>query len=132
MLTITNPSDTRVLYITVTSDDPEEAKMIANEYMAVAKEYITKTMDTEEPHVMAEALTPTKPVTPKKTLNLLLGFVLGGFLAVAVVVVRFALDDTLKTSEDIAKYIDIPTLAVVPVFKPKKSTQKTTTNNKGR
>ena len=32
MLSITNPADTRVLYITVNSDDPEEATAMANEY----------------------------------------------------------------------------------------------------
>lgn len=50
MVSVSNPTDTRILYITVTDADPNEAKLIADTYAQVAKEFIATTMDTEEPN----------------------------------------------------------------------------------
>lgn len=113
MLAVSNPSNTRVLNITVTSLDPKEATQIANRYASVAQEYIKKTMSTESPNILSSALEPKQPVSPNKTRNTLLGFLLGAFAAIAVIVVRFLLDDKLKTSDDIRKYVGMETLAVV-------------------
>lgn len=114
MLTIENPSDTRILRITVRSEDPQEARDMANEYANVAKKYIGDTMKTEEPMIMSQALLPIKPVSPRKALNTFLGFVIGGFLAAAVVVLQYIQDDKTKTADEIMKYASMATLAVVP------------------
>lgn len=114
MLEISNPNDSRVLYITVTSNDPQEAAALANEYAAVARQFISTTMRTDAPSEFSEALVPEEPVSPRKALNVVLGFVLGAFAVCAVVVVQFLMDDKIKTAEDIRRYTGLPTLAVVP------------------
>lgn len=114
MLTISNPSDTRILYISVKSPSPSEAWMLANEYAAVAKKYIHDTMDSREPNILSEALMPIEPVSPSKALNLALGFLGGAVLACAIFVVQFVCDDKIKTADDIRKYCGMETLAVVP------------------
>lgn len=116
MLAITNPTDTRILYITVTSESPGEATAIANEYAAVAKKYISATMATEEPNILSVALQPTRPVGPNRTRNIMLGFLLGAILAIGIITVRFVMDDKIKTADDIAKYANLATLAIVPVM----------------
>ncbi|MDO4356663.1 MAG: Wzz/FepE/Etk N-terminal domain-containing protein [Clostridia bacterium] len=116
MLSVSNPTDTRVLYITVTSADPQLAMSIANEYASVAKKYISETMVTEEPNIFSAALEPVAPVAPSKTKNVMMGFLLGAFIAAAIVVIRFITDDKIKTAEDIRRYVDLPTLAIVPVL----------------
>lgn len=114
MLVVGNPSDTRVLSLTVSNSDPVLAAAIANEYASVAKQYISSTMKTDEPTDFSEALVPENPVSPQKVRNVVLGFILGAFVVCALVVVQFLLDDKIKTSEDIRKYIGIPTLAIIP------------------
>ena len=114
MLSIRNPSDTRVLYITVSSDDPSEAAMIANEYASVARQYISSTMLTDAPSEFSEALVPEYPVGPRKKLNVALGFILGAMLVAAVFVVQFLMDDKIRTADDIRRYTGLPTLAIVP------------------
>lgn len=114
MLTIENPSNTRVLYITVTNKDPQLATQLANEYASVVRQYIATTMKTDEPTTFSEALTPEDPVSPHKKRNVAIGFVLGGFAAAAVYVVLFMLDDKIKTAEDVRKCTGLPTLAVIP------------------
>ena len=114
MLTLTNPSNTRILNITVTSSDPQEAADIANEYADVAGQYISATMQTDQPRLLSEALTPDKPVSPKKKRNVVLGFLLGALLVCAGVIIQYLLDDKIKNEEDIKKYVGLPTLSVVP------------------
>ena len=129
MLTITNPSDTRILYITVTSDDPVEATNMANEYANVARNYIYEMMGTEEPSLFSVALEPLEPVSPRKMLNTVLGGLVGGLLMAAILVVRFIRDDKIKTADDITNYIGIPTLAIVPALG---SQRKSSAKSKGR
>ncbi len=116
MLTVTNPTDTRILYITVTSESARQATVIANEYATVAKKYISATMATEEPNILSVALQPILPVGPNRTRNIMLGFLLGALLAIGVITVRFVMDDKVKTADDIAKYANLATLAIVPVL----------------
>lgn len=120
MLSVTNPSNTRILYITFKSPDPREAMEIANEYAHVAIQFISKTMATEEPNIMSEALEPVYPSAPNKTANLLLGFLLGLALSAGAVALRFVIDDKVKTADDIRKYSNLSVLAVVPTLKKKR------------
>lgn len=115
MLAIKNDSDTRMLDITITSPDANEAAAIANEYAKVASQYIADTMLTEKPSIMSAALVPSNPISPNKTKNIMLGFLLGAFLACAYVTIGLLFDDKYKTAEDIRKYTGLPTLAVVPI-----------------
>lgn len=114
MISVTNPSDTRILDVTISSDDPKEAAAMANEYAEVSRAYISRTMDTNEPTILSSALVPEKPVKPRKLFNTALGFVLGALVMIAVVTVQFLLDDKIKTSDDIRKYTDMAALSVVP------------------
>ena len=114
MLTVSNPSDTRILDVTIASDDPQEAADMANAYAEVARAYISRTMDTNEPTVLSSALVPTRPVSPRKLFNTVLGFVLGALVMTGIVTVQFLQDDKIKTSDGLRKYTDMATLAVVP------------------
>ncbi len=116
MLTVENPKDTRMLYITVKSPDPKEAAAMANEYAAVAIKYIASTMATEEPNMMSTAIEAKAPSSPSKTKNIAIGLVLGLLLALGWITVRFLLDDKVKTVDDIRKYTALSVLAVVPAY----------------
>ena len=115
MLSVTNANDTRMLDITVTDADPEEAAAIANEYAEVGASYIAEKMKTDEPTIMSSARVPANPFSPSKTKNILLGFLAGFVLSCGVVVLRVLLDDTYKSAEEIRKYTGMVVLASVPL-----------------
>lgn len=121
MIEVSNPSNTRILHISVKNTDPELAARIANEYAYVAKRYISETMETDEPKILSQALVPANPVSPNKTRNIILGAGAGMLLMCLVVIVQNLADDKIKNSDDIKKYTGLPTLAVVP----KNSAEKT-------
>ena len=115
MLTVTNPSNTHVLYVSIKSPDPQEAKLLADTYAQVAREFIAGRMDMREPNVFEEARLPTSPVSPNKARDIIIGFLLGALLAMAVITIRFLSDDRICTSEDIAKVGNLPTLGMIPL-----------------
>ena len=117
-LSVTNESNTRMLDITFKSSSAEEAAAVANEYAKVASQYIADTMSTDKPNIMSVALVPANPVSPNKTRNVLLGFLLGMVLACGIITVRMLMDDKYKTAEDIRRYTGLTTLAVVPIEDP--------------
>ena len=113
MVRVNNPSNTRLLEITVSSPDPSEAQLIANTYASVAPEFIAKVMKTVEPSIFQEARLPSAPVSPSKSRSLILGFLIGAVLAVGVITVMFVMDDKVRTSDDVTKLLGLPTLGVV-------------------
>ncbi len=114
MLTVANPTNTRILTITVVSASASEAAAIANEYATVAIKFIADTMATEEPNVMSTALVPTTPSSPNVSRNILLGLMAGLALALAGITVHFVTDDKIKSTEDVMKYTGMSVLAVIP------------------
>ncbi len=115
MLSVTNPNNTHVLYVSIKSPDPQEAKLIADTYAQVAREFIAAKMDMREPNLFEEARMPDKPVSPQKTRDIIIGFVLGALLAMLVITIKFFTDDRVWTSEDIAKVGNLTTLGMIPL-----------------
>ncbi|MDO5300536.1 MAG: Wzz/FepE/Etk N-terminal domain-containing protein [Clostridia bacterium] len=132
MLSVVNDSDTRMLDITFTSPSAEEAAAVANEYAKVASQYIADTMSTDKPNMMSVALVPTNPVSPNKTKNIMLGFMLGAVLTCGIITIQMLMDDKYKTAEDIRKYTGLATLAVVPVEDGDRIMAKKSTKSSGR
>lgn len=119
MLTISNPEDTRILYITVTNPDAKMAADIANSYAEAAKTFIINTMEGVEPSDFSSALEPSIGYSPSTGTSLVIGFVGGGVLAVAILALLFVLDDRPRSPEAIRQYGGIPTLSVFPANKGK-------------
>lgn len=115
MLSIVNDNNTRMIDISITSKDPQEAADIANEYAKVASQYIADTMSTDKPNIMSVALVPANPVSPSMTKNVAIGVLLGILLAVGIVFVQMQIDDKYKTAEDIRRYTGLVSLSVVPL-----------------
>ena len=135
MLTITNPQNTHVIYVSVKSPDPQEAKMIADTYAQVAREFIATKMDMREPNIFEEAKLPDKPVSPKKTRDIVIGFVIGALLAMGMITIKFLSDDRILSSEDIAKVGGLTTLGMVPLqeeMKAAEEEEKKKRKHKGR
>lgn len=115
MVSVSNPQDTRALFVTVTSPYPAEAAAIANEMATVARQYIADTMLTEMPTTLSVALEPKEPFSPNKTQTVIVGFLVGMLLSLGVLFIAFVLDDKVKSSSDIVKYTGAAPLAVVPL-----------------
>lgn len=114
-ISVDTPSDTRVLQITVTSNDPKRAKDIADKVAQVSSKKICDIMKIEQVNVIEEGSMSEEPAVDTVQKWTLIGLALGIVLSCAVIIIRSMLDDTVKTTEDVEKYFDLSTLAVIPI-----------------
>lgn len=113
-VSIENPEDTRILMVSVTTNDARQAKAIVDELASVSSTFIGDKMEVTPPKLIEEGESTGIKTGPSITKNTLIGFLVGAFLACAVIVVLELLDDTIQTEEDIQRYLGVPTLALVP------------------
>lgn len=115
LLNVTSASDTRIMYIKVTHTDPAMAQRIADTVREAAAQHAMNVMDVEAVNVAETANLPTQKAAPSISKYTLLGGLFGGFLAAAVIVVLFLLDDTIKSPDDVEKYLGLSTLGTIPL-----------------
>lgn len=123
-VSVTTPEDTRILSIAVTDTDPVRAMDTANAIREVAAVHITNVMDIEAVNVVETANMPMTKAGPATLRNTMIGAILGAFAVIAVIIVRFLMDDTIKTSEDVEKYLQLSVLAVIPLNEGETDTKK--------
>lgn len=121
---VTTPSDTRIISITVSDNNPAQAMHIANAIREAAAVHITNVMDIEAVNVAETAFMPTQKASPSVGKNTILGGAIGVFLVAAAAVVIYLMDDTIKTSEDVEKYLGLSTLALIPMNENEKKSKK--------
>ena len=114
-VTVENPADTRYLKITVEDSDPELAAEMANEFADATADGVAEIMSTDRPSIVERAVVSKAPSSPSLGKNTVIGGVVAALLAMAVIVIRYLLDDTIKTEEDVTKYLGLNTLAALPL-----------------
>lgn len=112
---VATPSDTRIVAITVEDTDPVQAMNIANCIREVASDHIQNVMDIDAVNIVETANMPTEKAGPSCMKWTLAGGVLGCLLVCAIVIIGFLMDDTIKSSEDVEKYLGLSTLALIPI-----------------
>ena len=115
MVSVSNPANTHVLYVTVSSPSPEEAKTLADTYAQVAREFIATNMDMRMPNIFEEAKLPDRPSSPQKARFVIIGFLLGAIIAMAIVIIKFLGDDRIRSNEDLEKVGRMSLLGVIPL-----------------
>ena len=111
---VTNPTSSRILQVTVNDPNPQTAADIANEVASVAESKLKEITGMQAIKIYEEAAVPEKPSSPSLKKNCALGLLAGIVLAMVVITVLYLMDDTIKTEDDIEKYLGMTTLAVLP------------------
>ena len=114
MITIENPEDTRVLRITTTAGDAKTAQKITNTLLESLRTYLPRAMSTSKPNIVQRGKLEEKRVGPNYLKYLLLGGLIFAGLYCVIITIRFLLDDTLKTAEDIENEFGFAPLTVIP------------------
>ena len=113
-ITVTIPTDTRILSITIRDSDPNQAATIANTLRDEAAKKIIEVTKVSDVTTLEAALPAENPSTPQTKRNLVLGFIVGAFLATALVLVLEVLDDRVKRPQDIEDALGLSLLGIVP------------------
>lgn len=116
MISATSSPDTEFITLTVKSKDPALAVNVANQLAKSLKD-ISKTIKNQDlVQLVDDAVFPTSPDSPKPTLNMIIGFFLGLIVSVGAVFILEYLDHTIKSPEDIEKYLGLSVIGSIPVM----------------
>lgn len=114
MISVTIPTDTRVISISVEDDNAQEATTIANTVREVAAEKIKAVTKVDDVTTLEAAEVPKEPSSPNIKRNTLIGVIAGGVLAVISIIILEVLDDRVRRPEDIEDVLGLPLLGIVP------------------
>ena len=114
LVSINNPEDTRIITITVTCPDPQ----LPADGLLPGKQSrspnLPRIMESPAPNIYEDALVPEQKSSPSYSRNTLLGAMALAVVYCGILVVRYLMDDSFKTPEDINRYFGVQPLAVIP------------------
>ena len=117
---VTNPTDSHMLRISVTNRDPAKATEVANALASVMCDQIAYIMKSERPQFVEPAVMGTKS-SPYVRRDAMIGGIAAALIAVLVVLVRYFVNDTITTEEDVNRYLGLTILSSVPLERNLKS-----------
>lgn len=120
-ISVENQTDTRIVAISVRDEDPYMASQIANAIRDVASVHIQEVMDVDAVNVVETANIPNEPASPSLVKNGILGGVLGVVLSVIIILAVYLSNDTVKTPEDVERYLQLSVLGNIPLMDKEKN-----------
>ena len=109
-LDITNPTQTRILHVTATTSDPQLSADIANEVARLSISWLPEIMESNAPHIVQNAVVPTKKSSPSLKKNMAIGMLAGLVLCYGVYVIRYLLDDSITSADETLNFSDVAVL----------------------
>ena len=130
-VSVETSSDSRIVSISVTDEDPYTASEIANAVRDMAAEHIQSVMDIEAVNVVDSANIPSEKASPSLAKNGVIGGLLGVIIAMAIVIIIYLTNDTIKVEEDVERYLGLSVLGSIP-YSEKESRSKKQKSRKRR
>ena len=106
--------ETRILQIAVKDGNAKRAADMANTVCQVAAKLIQEKTDVNAVNQLYEAEVPKGPSGPNLKKNVFLAAVIGLVASVGVLTVVFALDDSIRSEEDVERYLGLSVFGVIP------------------
>ncbi|WP_338232616.1 YveK family protein [Companilactobacillus muriivasis] len=112
-LTVSNSQNSQVFSVTATATNAKTAAKISDATAKVFKKKIGKIMSINNVSIVSDALVTKKPVSPKKTLNILAGIILGMLLGMALAFIIELTDRTVTSESFLVDELGLTSLGVV-------------------
>lgn len=111
---VTNKQDTQIITVTATTTDPKLSKDIANGTVNTFIKTMQKNLNVRNIEIVDKAKLSYVPSGPSVKKNTMMAALVGGFIGVGYAVLKFLLDNRLRTKEEAEKYLGIPVFAEFP------------------
>ncbi|HOJ10982.1 MAG TPA: Wzz/FepE/Etk N-terminal domain-containing protein [Clostridiales bacterium] len=112
-------NETRFIEIRVQDSNPALAADIANKLADVFKNEVVEYMKVENVNIVDTAQQPGNPIKPKPMMNIAVAFIAGLLFGAGLAFAIEYLDDTIKSAEDVEKYLGVTVLGAIPEFSGK-------------
>ncbi|WP_082708036.1 Wzz/FepE/Etk N-terminal domain-containing protein [Paenibacillus sp. DMB5] len=114
---VSSVNNTQVMTLVVRDNSYQRAAEIVNAISLVFKQEIPSLFNVQNVSILNEAkLNPPVapgPVEPNVVMNMAIAFIVSLMIGLGIAFLLEYLDDTLKTEEDIEKYLGLPTIAMI-------------------
>ena len=113
-VTVSAIDSTQVMKITVIDPDPLIAVRIVKEISTVSPNEIVEAVEAGSCKVISQVEATEEPVSPSKAKNTAIAAMIGLIVAVAIIVIRDLVSNYVVDDDDIAKYLGISVIGVIP------------------
>ena len=114
-VTVSNKSDTEIIQISVSDEDPKRAAQIADTIADVFKQEVMEIYSLENVTIIDEAEVQSTPYNIQLGKSFLLFFAAGLVVAGGVVFAIYYFDTSIKSSEEVENRLGIPVIGNIPV-----------------
>ena len=115
-ISVSSVSDTELIRITVTTDNPQYSADIANETAKVFTDEVAEIYNINNVHVVDTAEESQTPSNINHKKDVVMFVAIGVVVAIAYVIIVNMLDTTVKTEEEIESLVKLPVLASIPMY----------------
>ena len=116
-LKVEQSKDTQILTITYTSTDKAEVVPVLNAVTNIFISQSKKLIPNGKVNIIETPAQPQKPISPNKTLNIIIGFIIGLILSVGIILILDYFDNTVKSTDELEKLLDYPVIGAIPEIK---------------
>ncbi|WP_462349599.1 YveK family protein [Holdemanella biformis] len=113
-ISVTNETNTEIVKVTATTTNPKLSKDIANGTVNTFIKTMQKNLNVRNIEIVDKAKLSYVPSGPSIKKNTMMATLVGGVIGVGYAVLKFLLDNRLRTKEEAEKYLGIPVFAEFP------------------
>lgn len=132
LISVENPNNTRILKITAEYTDPLLAKRIADTVRIASASLITRVMNIDKVNLVEEANIPEEKSSPNTLKNTIIGGITGSVITGIIIAAIYLMNDTIKTPDDVEKYLQLSVLSSIPVQSDLKKSDKKNKKKKSK
>lgn len=119
LITVTNPTDTMLVDISVESRSPSQSREIADAVAASLSNVVSSSLYSSNASpiklsLVQKAVEPQSPSSPKAFLNAAIGVVLGLILSITAALLRDFFDKKIRSVSDLQAMTNTPLMGSVP------------------
>lgn len=114
LVSVTNESDTEIITISATTTDPKLSKDIANDTVSTFIRTMQKNLNVSNIEIVDKAKLSYVPSGPNVKKNTMMAGIAGLVVGIGYAVLKFLLDNRLRTKEEAEKYLGIPVFCEIP------------------
>lgn len=112
MISIGSISNTRILQVTVTSSDCNQARDICNAVVEQGMDDVRE-IDSQEPYLVEKAIANKAPIGRSTVSTVIMGAIAGLLVTLVLISLKIILSDKITSIDDIENSVGLPVLAVV-------------------
>lgn len=128
-VSVSGVNGTQVMKISVKDTDSNLACEIVKSIANISADQVAEAVEAGSCKIVSDVYTTGQPVSPSKKRNTLKAAMLGAVLCAGLFILRYLMDNTFESEEDIRNELDIPVLGIIPAVeccghKPSKARKK--------